>query len=99
MKKHWLKIHGYWTRKQTIKAWENLMEYIKKYPESKITVYNSETSLYHKFFCLECNQNYDDLDIDCNSSFDGSLIHLNRKPSNLVECKGNFQRIHNIYVG
>lgn len=97
MRKHWLKIDGRWNQKTTIKAWNNLKEYLQKYPESKITVFNSETNLFHKFFCLECEQNYQELDIDCNSLFSGSLIHLDRKPSSLISTK-TFEEMYKIYT-
>ena len=38
------------------------------------------------FIRLECEQNYNDLDLDCNSMFDGSIKHLNSKPSNIELC-------------
>jgi len=77
--KHWLKIDGMWNIDITVKAYNNLKDYIEKYPESKITVYNpTDGFMFHKFFCLECHQNYNDIDLDCNSMTSGSLIHLNR---------------------
>jgi len=96
--KHWLKIHGCWSQKATLKAWDNLNEYLKKYPTAKITVYNlTAGNMFHKFFCLECEQSYNDLDLDCNSSFDGSLIRLTKKPSMLEEAK-DFDTLFNIYT-
>lgn len=81
--KHWLKIDGMWNEVKTNKAYQNLLEYIEQYPDVKITMFVSENNLFHRYFCLECSQSYNDLDLDCNSLFDGSLIHLNRKPANI----------------
>lgn len=53
--------------------------------------------MFNKFFCLECEQKYNDLDLDCNSGFNGSLIRLNRKPSNL-EIASEFDKLYNIYT-
>lgn len=89
--KHWLKIDGYWNDNKTQKAYQNLINYLSKYPCSKITVFIPKYSLFHRYFCLECPQNYNDLDLDCNSFFDGSLIHLNCKPSNIDQSKRCFE--------
>lgn len=97
--KHWLKINGKWNNKRMQKAYFNLKEYIDTYPESKITVYNPTNGfMFNKFFCLECNQSYNSLDLDCNSSFDGSLIHLNRKPNNIKQSKKDFDSIYEIFT-
>ncbi len=94
MYKHWLKIDGMWDTTRISKAYKNLKEYLEKYPESKITSYiPTKGFLLDQYFCLECKQNYRDLDLDCNSMFDGSLIRLKRKPCNIVESVIAFEKM------
>lgn len=96
--KHWLLIDGKQRKHLTVKQWNNLKEYQEKYPESKITVYNKKYgSIVDKVICLEVAQNYNDLDLDCNSLFDGSLRRLNRKPADL-EPTGEFEKLYKIYT-
>lgn len=85
---HWLQIGGI---KCSIdcenKQWQNLKEYLIKYPESKVEIWKKCTGdMFAIFIRLECEQNYNDLDLDCNSMFDGSIKHLNSKPSNIELC-------------
>jgi hypothetical protein len=80
---HWLQIGGIKERNEN-KQWDNLSEYLNKYPESKIEVWVKFTGdMYAKFIKLECNQTYHDLDLLCNSCSNGSIKHLNNKPSNI----------------
>jgi hypothetical protein len=96
--KHWLLIDGMQRQYSIIKQWNSLKEYQEKYPESKITVYNKEYgSIFDKVICLETIQKYNDLDLDCNSLFDGSLKRLCRKPANL-ETTGEFEKLYQIYT-
>lgn len=85
---HWLQIGGIkLTLKDENKQWNNLNEYLSKYPESKAEVYKKFTGdMFAKFIRLECEQNYNELDLDCNSMSRGSIRHLNHKPSNIEKC-------------
>lgn len=80
---HWLQIGGIKEHYEH-KQWENLKEYLNKYSESNIEVWVKFTGdMFAKFIRLKCNQNYCDLDLDCNSGFKGSIKHLNNKPNNI----------------
>ncbi len=85
---HWLEIGS--IRKSLEvedRQWKRLENYIKKYPDSKTTVYNRNSGdLLARIVKLECNQRYKDLDIDCNSMFDDSIKRLERKPYNIELC-------------
>ena len=59
--------------------WKNLKEYKEKY-DCSIEVYYYENTMAKKAIKLECNQSYQDLDLDVNSLFDGSLLRVQRKP-------------------
>lgn len=63
-------------------AWINLKEYKEKY-DCNIEVYYRDTSFINKIIKLECNQEYNNLDLDVNSMFTGSLIRLSQKPNNI----------------
>lgn len=96
--KHWLKIDGLWETKNIIKAYKNLKKYLTKYPKSKITQYLSNRMMFDRYLCLECEQNYIDLDLDCNSSFDGSLIHLKGRPVMITQSKRTFKEIYTYVI-
>lgn len=85
---HWLKID---IRNETKdgKEWMNLKEYKDNY-DCEMTVFYCKNS-FDKVIKLECDQNYEDLDIDVNSMFDGSLIRLESKPRNIIACKQNIE--------
>lgn len=80
---HWLQFGGMkiktdYERQQ----WDHLKEYLEKYPDSNATVYLKDTGdVFARIIKLECSQNYNDLDLDCNSCFNGSIKHLNYKPN------------------
>lgn len=82
---HWLKFGGYRVSlKSEAKQWLNLGEYLQKYPDSKATVFIKTTGdIFEKAVKLECGQNYQELDLDCNSMFDGSIRRLYSKPGNI----------------
>ena len=95
--KHWLKISWRSTWQSSVSQWKQLKEYLDKSPDSKITVYNRiDGNMFDKFFCLQCHQNYNDLDLDCNS-FSTKLIHLDRKPGGLEPSPKDFLTLFNIY--
>lgn len=86
---HWLKFGGYRVSlKSEAKQWLNLGEYLQKYPDSKATVFIKTTGdMFEKVVKLECCQDYQELDLDCNSMFDGSIRHLNSRPGNIEPSK------------
>lgn len=77
---HWLKIED----DMVEKVWKNLKKYKEKY-DCNIEVFYRETNFINKVIKLECNQSYQDLDLDVNSMSDGSLTRLLSKPKNI--CK------------
>lgn len=80
---HWLKIDLSNETKDG-KEWSNLKEYKEKYDCNMNVYYYDYSPLTDKVIKLECNQNYDDLDLEINSMNDGSLIRLKSKPKNIT---------------
>lgn len=78
---HWLKIDSM-NETQEGKEWLNLKEYKDKY-DCNMTVFYYNNN-FDKIIKLECNQSYEELDMDVNSMFDGSLIRLKSKPKNIT---------------
>jgi hypothetical protein len=96
---HWLKIDGYWDKETTAKAYQNIMDYLNQYPNSKVTVFNPDNGFtFNRYIRLECYQSYDGLELDCNSMFKGSLIRLAQKPKDVEQSKKDFQSLYNFYT-
>ena len=79
---YWLKI-DFSNETKTGIEWKNLKEYKEKYNCSMEVFYYPSNPFTRKVIKLECDQNYQDLDLDVNSLFEGSLIRLNNKPKNI----------------
>lgn len=77
---HWLKIDTY----HELGKWQQLKEYKEKYDCSMTVFYYDYNPLMDKVIKLDCNQSYQDLDLDVNSSFDTSLKRLTQKPTNVT---------------
>lgn len=94
---HWLKIDlRYGSRDGT--EWKNLKEYADKY-DCKMSVFYYDYMFTSKVIKLECNQSYQDLDLDVNSMSNGSLIYLKNKPQNITEYPNkNVSYFYNKYV-
>ena len=75
---HWLKMED----DMIEQTWINLKEYKEKY-DCNIEVYYRDTSFINKIIKLECNQEYNNLDLDVNSMFIGSITRLSQKPNNI----------------
>ena len=88
---HWLKFN--FADKEAFKL---LKEYADKY-DCEMTRYYSDTNLFYDYVKLNCKQNYNDLDLDCNS-FSSPIYHLQRKPSNLTLGRVQMQEAFNKYV-
>lgn len=90
---HWLKID---LRNETKegKEWLNLKEYKDKY-DCNMTVFYYNNSFTDKAIKLECNQNYEDLDLDVGSMWDGSLIRLMKRPKNITAYKNDIEYFFN----
>lgn len=81
---HWLKINLL-NEISDGKEWNNLKEYKDKYDCNMNVFYYDNNPLTEKVIKLECNQNYNDLDLDVNSMNDGSLIRLKSRPKNITQ--------------
>lgn len=82
--KHWLKIDGY--ASDTSKQYKEIENYLKEYPDAKITIYQYDYDLFNKVVLLECSQDYNNLDMIVNSG-SNNLRRLSRKPQNIKERK------------
>lgn len=82
---HWLKIDYRYESHNGIE-WKNLKRYADN-NDCNITVYYYDSNFMNKVIQLECNQLYNDLDLDVNSMSDGSFIHLKQKPNNITKAK------------
>jgi len=81
---HWLKIDlSNETREG--REWSILKEYKEKYDCNMTVFYYDNNPLTEKVIKLDCNQNYNDLDLDVNSMNDGSLIRLKSRPKNITQ--------------
>lgn len=85
---HWLLIGGNdFTKDEGKIQWNNLNDYISN-NNSKIEIYFKETGdIFERVVKLVCNQSYDDLDLDVNSMFTGSIKRVNSKPKNIVKTE------------
>lgn len=82
---HWLEYGGIRCMPdREKKQLEELRQYLRKYPDAKAEVFWKTTGdMFARFIRLECNQSYNDLDMDVNSMFDKSLRRHTHKPSNI----------------
>ena len=82
--KHWLKINGY--KSDENKQISEIETYLQKYPNSKVTIYHYKYDFFDKVVLLECEQDYNDLDMQVNSGFN-NLRRLSGEPIYIVERK------------
>ena len=82
---YWLKIDYRYESHNGIE-WKNLKRYADNY-DCNITVFCYDSNFMDKVIKLECNQLYNDLDLDVNSMSDGSFIYLKQKPNNITKAK------------
>lgn len=83
---HWIKIPAMASSKDIMK----LYEYTQKYNDAKVEVYNKSTgNLFDNIFRLTCHQNYNDLDLDCNTN-NNSIRRLKNKPKNIIKSIVDF---------
>jgi len=81
--KHWLKINGYHSEDR---QYEEIEKYLKKYSNAKATTYLYKYDMFNRAVLLECEQNYDDLDMMVNSG-SHPLRRLTQKPKNIFNPK------------
>lgn len=79
---HWLKIDGYSALKETAKQFYAVEKYLNDYSNSNAMLYQYDSGSYNWIIRLECEQCYNDLDIDVNSG-STELERLSVKPKNI----------------
>jgi hypothetical protein len=77
--KHWLKING---THSELRQYKEIDEYLKNYPTAKATIYQYDYELFNRVVLLECEQNYNDLDMNVNTG-SHPLRRLTQKPKNI----------------
>ena len=81
---HWLKIDGTVSDRDEARQYREIQSYLDRYPGSTATMFMYELHLFHRVVKLECNQNWDDLDLSANT-MSHALRRLSRKPDNLIK--------------
>lgn len=80
---HWLKIDGYsGSIKDVAQQFAAIEKYLGKYPCSSAMLYEYDSGSFHWICRLECEQAYNDLDLDVNSC-STYLRRLSSKPKNI----------------
>lgn len=81
---HWLKINGMGciTSKDMAEQFNEIDQYLSKYPESKATMFQYDSGSFNWIIKLVCNQCYGDLDM-CVNSGSTHLERLHSKPKNI----------------
>ena len=82
--RHWLKIDGY--DMEDHKQYKIIEDYLKKYPDSEIEIYQYDNDLFNKVIALYCWQDYNNLDMLVNSG-STRLRRLQRKPRGITRVK------------
>lgn len=90
---HWLKIEDDMVKK----VWIRLKEYKNRY-DCSMQVFYKETNLISKYIKLDCNQSYQDLDLDVNSISDEGLRHLSCKPKDICKYKYPIEYFFKEYI-
>ena len=85
--KHWLKING--QAFDEAKQYKEILDYLVKYPSAKATMFLLEYQCFDRIVLLECDQNYDDLDMDVNSG-SHNLRRLTSKPKTMINDPREF---------
>lgn len=82
---HWLEIGGInKTKEEELEQWNNLNEYLRKYNDASYEIYCKNTGdIYKRVVKLKCKQDYNSLDLDCNSLFNDSIKRLSNKPTGI----------------
>jgi len=82
---HWLQYDGITCKPENCdKQLNELQRYLRAYHKAKAEGYLKTTGdMFAKIVRLECDQTYNELDLDCNSMFDKSLKRYSRKPINI----------------
>lgn len=92
---HWLRFNSFDEKKQ----WQNLKEYKDKYDCYMTVFYYDYNPLTDKVVKLDCNQSYQELDLDVNSMSDGSFKKLTAKPTNVTPYNKGIDYFFNKKLG
>ena len=79
---HWLKISGYTDCEETARQFQEIENYLKSYPKASALLYQYDSGSFNWVVRLECNQCYNDLDLNVNS-LSTELQRFDRKPRNI----------------
>ncbi len=79
---HWLKIDGYSKSEDTASQFKAIEDYLQKYKTANAIIYQYDSGSFNWIVRLECNQCYNELDLDVNS-FGTRLERLSAKPKNI----------------
>lgn len=79
---HWLKIDGYSKLEETASQFLSIDNYLNTYPKAKAMLYQYDSGSFNWIVRLECDQCYNDLDMDVNSG-STRLTRLLSKPRNI----------------
>lgn len=79
---HWLKIDGYADIEETARQFLAIENYLNAYPKSQAIMYQYYSGSFNRIVRLECDQKYNDLDMDVNSG-STRLERLSSKPKNI----------------
>lgn len=87
---HWLKVDRYASDDK--KQMEVIKNYLSAYKDAKATLYFYNSGSFYWIVRLECNQSYNDLDLDVNS-MSTNLTRLCNKPKDIYESKRTFEEL------
>lgn len=79
---HWLKIDGYSKLEETASQFFAIENYLNKYQNASAILYQYDSGSFDWIVRLECEQCYNDLDMDVNSC-STRLERLSSKPKNI----------------
>ena len=79
---HWLKIDGYSKLEETASQFLAIENYLKQYTNASAILYQYDSGSWNWIVRLECEQCYNDLDMDVNSG-STRLERLFCKPKNI----------------
>lgn len=79
---HWLKIDGYSKLEETASQFFAIENYLNKYQNASAILYQYDSGSFDWIVRLECEQCYNDLDMDVNSG-STRLVRLSSKPKNI----------------
>ena len=79
---HWLKIDGYAKCKDEALQFLAIENYLNAYPNASAILYQYDSGSLNWIVRLECEQCYNDLDMDVNSG-STRMVRLSSKPKNI----------------